>query len=137
MLMPKKTKYRKSHKGRRLTKGVANRGHVLSFGDYGLKSLEQNWITSRQIESARKTISRHIKKQGKLWIRIFPSKPITKKGAEVPMGGGKGAVEYYVVPIKPGTIIFEITGLDEELSKKVLKSASHKLPVKTRIVSKI
>lgn len=135
--MPKKTKYRKSHKGRRRTKGVANRGHVLSFGDYGLKSLEQNWITSRQIESARKTISRHIKKQGKLWIRIFPSKPITKKGAEVPMGGGKGAVEYYVVPIKPGTIIFEITGLDEELSKKVLKSASHKLPVKTRIVSKI
>lgn len=136
MLMPKKTKYRKAHKGRRRKHAVATRGVSVSFGEYGLKSLDTHWITSRQIEAARRVLTRYLRKGGKMWIRIFPDKPITKKGAEMPMGGGKGAVDHYVAPVKAGTIIFEVTGLDEEMAKKALNSASYKLPVKTKFVKK-
>jgi len=136
MLMPKKQKYRKSHKGRRRTKSQATRGTTVSFGDFGLKTLEHRWITARQIETVRRTITRTFKKRGKIWIRIFPDKPVTAKGSEVPMGKGKGAVDHYVVAVKPGMILFEATGVDEELAKKAFKAASYKLPVKTKFVSK-
>jgi len=136
MLMPKKQKYRKSHKGRRRTKSQATRGTTVSFGEFGLKTLEHHWITARQIETVRRTITRAFKKKGKIWIRIFPAKPVTAKGSEVPMGKGKGAVDHYVVAVKPGMILFEVTGIDEELAKKALKAASYKLPVKTKFVSK-
>lgn len=134
MLYPKKVKHRKWQKGR--SKGVESRGTDLAFGSFGLKSLETRWISSRQIEAARKTILRFLKKGGKVWIRIFPQKPITKKGNEVPMGGGKGSVEYYVFPIKPGRIIFELDGIKEEIAREALKIAADKLPVKTKFVKK-
>lgn len=136
MLLPKKVKHRKWHKGRRRKTGIATRRIELDFGSYGLKTLEHGWITSRQIEAARKAISRLAKKSGKLWIRIFPDKPITTKGVEIPMGGGKGAVDHFVAPVKPGVILFEIDGLAEESACEALRLASHKLPVKTVIVSK-
>jgi large subunit ribosomal protein L16 len=134
LLYPKKVKHRKQHKGR--TKGVATRGSTLEFGSYGLKSMEAKWITSRQLEAARRVIIRYLRKGGKLWIRIFPDKPITRKGNEVPMGGGKGSVEFYVYPIKPGRIIFELTGIPEEKAKEALRRATDKLPVKTKFVKK-
>lgn len=134
LLFPKKVKYRKWQKGR--SKGIETRGTTLSFGSFGLKSLESRWITSQQLEAARRTIIRYLKKRGKLWIRIFPQKPITKKGTEVPMGGGKGSVEGYVFPIKPGRIIFELEGVDEETAKEALRRASHRLPVKTKFIKK-
>ncbi len=134
LLFPKKVKHRKWQKGR--SKGVESRATTLSFGSYGLKSLGQKWITSQQIEAARRAITRYLKKKGKLWIRIFPQKPITKKGTEVPMGGGKGSVEGYVFPIKPGRIIFELEGVDEETAKEAFRRASHKLPIKTKFVKK-
>ncbi|MDA2935644.1 50S ribosomal protein L16 [Patescibacteria group bacterium AH-259-L05] len=136
MLMPKKTKYRKAQKGRRRKHAVATKGTSLSFGEYGLKSLETHWVTARQIEAARRVLTRYLRKGGKMWIRIFPDKPVTMKGSEVPMGGGKGAVDHYVTPVKAGTIIFEITGIDEETAKHALNSASYKLPVKTKFISK-
>lgn len=132
LLMPKKVKHRKMMKGR--SKGVASRGTQLNFGSYGLKSVETKWITSRQIEAARRAIIRYLRKGGKLWIRIFPDKPITTKGTEVPMGGGKGSVEFYAYPIKPGRIIFELDGIEEEQAREAFKKASAKLPVKTRFV---
>lgn len=134
--MPKKVKYRKMQKGRRRGKRHATKGALVSFGDFGLKSLEPKWITSRQIEAARRVLTRFLRKEGKMWIRIFPDKPITTKGSEVPMGKGKGAVDHYVVPVKAGTILFEIAGLDEQIAKKALSLASHKLPVKTKFVIK-
>lgn len=133
MLSPKKTKYRKWFRNRSGMKGVALRGNTVSFGDYGLKALEKGEISSRQIESARKTMTRYIKRGGKIWIRIFPHKPITQKAAEVPMGSGKGNVEYYVATIKPGTILFEMGGIPESEIKEALHLASYKLPVKCRI----
>ena len=136
MLLPKKVKHRKWHKGRRRKTGIATRRLELDFGSYGLKTVENGWITSRQIEAARKAMSRMTKKTGKLWIRIFPDKPITTKGVEIPMGGGKGAVDHFVAPVKPGVIMFEIDGLDEESAREALRLASHKLPVKTVVVSK-
>lgn len=136
MLMPKRQKYRKQQKGRRRQKSVAKRGTTLSYGEYGLKSLEHAWVTSRQIEAVRRTITRHFKKKGKTWIRIFPDKPVTSKGAEVPMGKGKGALDHYVAVVKPGRIMFEVTGVSEEIAKESLKAASHKLPVKCRFISK-
>lgn len=130
--MPRKVKHRKWRKGR--SKGKSSRGTEIVFGSYGLKSLETRWISARQIEAGRRAIIRYLKKGGKLWIRIFPAKPITSKGTEVPMGGGKGSVDHYVFPIKPGRIIFEIEGVKEEVAKEALRRAADKLPIKTKFV---
>jgi large subunit ribosomal protein L16 len=132
MLSPKRIKYRKRQKGR--VKGVAGRGHRVEFGDFGLKSLEPHWITSRQIEAARIALNRYMKREGKVWIRIFPDKPITKKPAEVRMGKGKGSPEYWVAVIKPGTIIFEVDGVSEDIAKEAMRLAGQKLPVTTKFV---
>ncbi|WP_103923355.1 50S ribosomal protein L16 [Algoriphagus boritolerans] len=132
MLQPKRTKFRKMHKGR--VKGLATRGAELSFGNFGVKSLEPGWITSRQIEAARIAMTRAMKREGQVWIRIFPDKPITKKPAEVRMGKGKGAPEYWVAVIKPGTILFEATGVSLEVAKDALRLAQQKLPVSTSFV---
>lgn len=137
MLIPKKQKYRKHQKGRRRNKSIATRGTTLSFGDYGLKTLEYGWITARQIEAVRRTITRNFKKKGKIWIRIFPDKPITAKGSEIPMGGGKGAVDRHVAVVKPGKIMFEVTGVSEEVAKSTLRAAAHKLPVKCRFITRL
>lgn len=132
MLYPKKVKHQKMMKGR--SKGVAARGTELAFSTYGLKSLGTRWITSRQIEAARRAIIRYLKKRGKVWIRIFPQKPVTTKGVEVPMGGGKGKVSHYVFPIRPGRIIFEIAGIPEKEAREALRKASDKLPIKTKFI---
>ena len=136
MLSPKKVKHRKWQKGRRRNKGKASRGAELSFGSYGLKAMEPCWLTARQIEAARRTMTRHVQRGGKIWIRVFPDKPVTRKGTEVPMGGGKGSVDHYVVPIKPGRIIFEMDGIPQEMAKEAIRRAGHKLPVKTKFVSR-
>jgi len=132
MLQPKRTKFRKMHKGR--MKGLANRGAELSFGSFGIKSLEATWITSRQIEAARIAVTRFMKREGQVWIRIFPDKPITKKPAEVRMGKGKGAPEYWVAVVKPGRIIFEAEGVPMEVAKEALRLAAQKLPVQTKFI---
>ena len=132
MLMTKKTKYRKSHRGRR--KGMSKGGTEVNFGDYGLQALETSYITGRQIEAARITITRTMQRKGKVWINIFPHKPITKKPAEVRMGSGKGAVEYYVAVVKPGRIIFEISGVTEDIAREAMRKAGHKLPINTKFV---
>jgi len=132
ILMPKKVKHRKWRKGR--SKGIETRGTELAFGTFGLKSLETKWITARQIEAARRAVIRYLKKGGKLWVRIFPDKPVTKKGTEVPMGGGKGGVDHYVFPIKPGRIIFELEGLKEEQAREAFEKAADKLPIKTKFI---
>ena len=132
MLSPKRIKYRKRRKGR--VKGLAGRGHRIEFGDFGLKSLEPSWITSRQIEAARIALNRYMKREGKVWIRIFPDKPITKKPAEVRMGKGKGSPEYWVACIKPGTIIFEVDGVGENVAKEAMRLAGQKLPIVTKFV---
>ncbi|MDX8126120.1 50S ribosomal protein L16 [Methylomonas sp. BW4-1] len=129
MLQPKRTKFRKQHTGR--NNGTALRGSSVSFGEYGLKSVSRGRMTARQIEAARRAISRHVKRGGKIWIRIFPDKPITKKPLEVRMGKGKGSVEYWVAQIKPGTMLFEIEGVSEELAREAFELAAAKLPVKT------
>jgi large subunit ribosomal protein L16 len=129
MLQPKRTKFRKQHTGR--NNGTALRGSSVSFGEYGLKSISRGRMTARQIESARRAISRHVKRGGKIWIRIFPDKPITKKPLEVRMGKGKGSVEYWVAQIKPGTMLFEIEGVSEEMAREAFELAAAKLPVKT------
>ena len=134
LLMPKKVKHRKWHRGR--TKGVETRATDLNFGEFGLKSMGAKWITARQIEAARRHIIRYMKKGGKLWIRIFPDKPVTSKGEEVPLGGGKGSVDHYVYPIKPGRMIFEIDGLKEDVAREALTGAGMKLPIKTKFVKK-
>lgn len=132
MLQPKKTKFRKQQKGR--MKGNANRGHRLSNGTFGLKTLDSSFITARQIEAARIAATRFMKREGSLWIKIFPDKPITKKPLEVRMGKGKGAVEYYAAVVKPGRIMFEIGGVTQEVAKEALRLAAQKLPVKTKFV---
>ena len=132
MLSPKRIKYRKRQKGR--VKGLAGRGHRIEFGDFGLKSLEPSWITSRQIEAARIALNRYMKREGKVWIRIFPDKPITKKPAEVRMGKGRGSPEYWVACIKPGTIIFEVDGVGENVAKEAMRLAGQKLPIVTKFV---
>ncbi len=132
MLQPKRTKFRKMQKGR--VKGLAGRGHRLAFGTFGIKALEPGWITSRQIEASRIAMTRAMKRQGQVWIRIFPDKPVTKKPAEVRMGKGKGAPEYWVATVKPGTILFESAGSDIELAKEALRLAAQKLPIKTKFV---
>lgn len=134
MLTPKKVKHRKWHRGR--VRGRASQKTVLSFGHYGLKSLEGSWMTARQIESARRAITRFLQKGGKIWIRIFPDKPVTIKGSEVRMGGGKGPVDHYVAVVKPGTILFEMSGIERGAAHEALRLAAHKLPVLTKIVEK-
>jgi large subunit ribosomal protein L16 len=134
MLSPKRTKFRKMHKGR--VKGLATRGHRLNFGSCGLKSLEPAWITARQIEAARIALTRYLKREGQVWIRIFPDKPVTKKPAEVRMGKGKGAPEYWVAIIKPGTIMFEVAGVPLEVAQEGMRLAAMKLPVQTKFVVK-
>jgi large subunit ribosomal protein L16 len=132
MLMPKRVKHRKQHRGNR--KGVAFAGSDVFYGEYGLKALEPGWITDRQIEAARVTLARTLKRGGKVWIRIFPSKPITAKPAETRMGSGKGSPEYWVAVVKPGRILFEVAGVADELALKALRLAAYKLPVKTKVV---
>ena len=134
MLQPKRTKFRKKQKGR--VKGIAQRGHTISFGSFGIKSLEAGWITSRQIEAARIAVTREMKREGQVWIRIFPDKPITKKPAEVRMGKGKGAPEYWVAIVKPGTIMFEAGGVTTDIAKEALRLAAQKLPVRTKFVKR-
>jgi large subunit ribosomal protein L16 len=134
MLMPKKTKYRKSHRGRR--KGNSKGGNVVAFGDFGIQALETSYVTARQIEAARITITRTMKRGGKVWINIFPHKPITKKPAEVRMGSGKGNVEYYVAVVKPGRILFEISGVPEDVAREAMRKAGHKLPMRTKFVKR-
>jgi large subunit ribosomal protein L16 len=132
MLMPKRVKYRKKQRGR--MKGNAQKGNFIAFGRYGLKALGSGWITSRQIEAARVAMTRYIKRGGKVWIRLFPDKPVTQKPAETRMGKGKGAPEYWVAVVKPGRVMFEIEGVDEPIAKEAMRLASHKLPLKTKFV---
>ncbi len=134
MLMPKRVKYRKHHRGR--MKGKAYRGNKVSFGEYGLQALEPCWMTSRQIEAARRAIVRHVRRSGKLWIRVFPDKPVTKRPAETRMGKGKGDVDHWVAVVKPGRMIFEISGVSEESARSAMRLASHKLPIQTRFVTR-
>ena len=136
MLLPKKVKHRKWQKGRSRSRTVETRGLELSYGQYGLKSLEAAWVNSRQIEAARKTITNYLKRDGRLWIRIFPDKPITMQAPEKTAGGGKGSVDHYVFPVKPGRILFEIDGVTMVRAKEALRLASFKLPVKTRVIVK-
>jgi large subunit ribosomal protein L16 len=134
MMMPKKVKFRKQQRGRR--RGLATRGQKISFGDFGLQALEPGWITARQIEAARIAMTRHIKRGGKIWIRIFPDKPVTKKPLETRMGKGKGAPEEWVAVVKPARILYEIEGVDRGVAEEALRLAAHKLPIKTRFVSR-
>jgi len=136
MLLPKKVKHRKWQKGRKRNTGVATRSLDLNYGSYGIKALGHSWLTSRQIEAARRVLTRYTKRTGKVWIRPFPDKPVTQKGAETPMGKGKGAVDHYVCVVKPGAIIFEMDGISQEDAKKALDLASYKLPFKTKFISK-
>jgi large subunit ribosomal protein L16 len=135
MLVPKKTKYRKSQKGGKKITGHATSGNKLSYGSFGLKSLESGKITSRQIESARKVITRCMKRSGKLWISVFPHTPVTKKPAEVRMGSGKGSVEYYMMKVKPGRVVFEIDGVGDDVAIEALSKAAAKLPFKTKVIN--
>jgi len=132
MLQPKKTKFRKQQKGR--MKGNAGRGNQIAFGSFGIKALEECWITGRQIEAARQAVTRHMKREGQIWIRVFPDKPVTKKPAEVRMGKGKGAPEYFVATVSPGRVIFEADGVPQEVAKEALRLAAQKLPVKCKFV---
>ncbi|MCK4539035.1 MAG: 50S ribosomal protein L16 [Candidatus Krumholzibacteria bacterium] len=135
MLMPKRTKHRKQQRGR--MRGMAQRGSKISFGEYGLQAEAPAWITNRQIEAARVAIMRHINRQGKLWIRVFPDKPVTVKPAETRMGKGKGAPEYWVAVVKPGRIMFELEGVEQDLAKRAMELASAKLPIKTKFVRRV
>ena len=134
MLLPKKTKFRKVRIGK--NDGVATRGHYLAFGDFGLQSLGNERITSRQIESARQAMTRYVKRGGKIWIRIFPHTPVTRKPQDVKMGSGKGNPEFYVAKVKAGTVLFEMKGVDEEIAREAMRLAAHKLPVKTKFIIK-
>lgn len=136
MFIPKKVKHRKHQKGRRIGRLVETRGTEVSFGSFGLKATTAKWVTSNQIEAARRMIIRYLKKGGKLWIRIFPDKVITRKGQEVPMGGGKGSPDHYVFPVKPGRMLFELEGIEEKDARDAFKKAGDKLPVKTKFVKK-
>jgi large subunit ribosomal protein L16 len=135
MLMPKRTKFRKAHRGSRA--GTAFAGGTVAFGEYGLQALEPAWVTGAQIEAARRTITRFIKRGGKLWIRVFPDKPVTKKPAETRMGSGKGNPELWVVVVKPGRVLFELAGVPEDLARQAMTLAAHKLPIKTKFVSRV
>ena len=132
MLQPKRTKFRRYHRGK--MKGKAKKGNTIIYGNYGLQAIEPGWIKSRQIESGRRVLTRYVRRNGKLWIRIFPDKPVTMRAAESRMGSGKGTPEYWISVIKPGTIIYEITGINKQEAKKALEIAGHKMPIKTQIV---
>ena len=134
MLQPKRVKYRKHQKGRR--RGKANSGNAVVFGDYGLQAQEAAWLTARQIEAARRAITRHVRRGGNVWIRIFPDKPVTKKAAETRMGSGKGAPDHWVAVVKPGRILFEMTGVAEDVAKEAMRLASHKLPINTKFITR-
>jgi len=134
MLQPSRVKYRKQHRGRR--RGRAQSGNTLSFGEYGLQAQGACWLTSRQIEAARRAIVHHVKRGGKVWVRVFPDKPVTSKPLETRMGGGKGSVDYWVAVVKPGKILFEIAGVKEEAAREAMRLASHKLPISARFVSR-
>ena len=134
MLMPKRVKYRRVHRGR--MKGKATRGNVVNYGDFGLQAMEPGWITSNQIEAARIAMTRYTKRGGKVWIKIFPDKPVTSKPAETRMGSGKGSPDYWVAVVKPGRVMFELGGVSEEVAREALRLAQHKLPIKTKIVAK-
>ena len=134
MLMPRKTKFRKQHRGRRT--GQANRGSTINFGQYGLQAMEPAWITSRHIEAGRIAMTRHVRRGGKVWIRIFPDKPISKKPAETRMGKGKGGPEFWVAVVKPGRILYEMDGVAEDVARAAMRLASHKLPIATRFIAK-
>ncbi len=136
MLAPKKVKHRKWQKGRSRRRTAETRGTTLAYGSIGLKAITSAWITSRQIEAARKTITSYLKREGKLWIRIFPDKPVTARPPEVTMGGGKGAVDHYVFPVRPGRMLFEVDGVSPENAREALRRAGHKLPVRTAIIHK-
>ena len=135
MLMPKRVKYRKQMRGR--MRGKATRGAEINFGEYGLQALEPCWMTSRQIEAARRAIVRYVRRGGKLWIRVFPDKPVTAKPAETRMGSGKGAVDHWVAVVKPGRILFEMTGVPKEVAQEAMRLAAHKLPIKTQFVERL
>ena len=134
MLMPKRVKHRKVHRGRR--RGVAKGGTAVTFGEYGIQALDSGWITARQIESARVAITRTVRRGGKVWINIFPHKPVTQKPAETRMGSGKGTPEFWVAVVKPGRVMFELSGVPEELAREAMRKAGHKLPVRTRFVTR-
>ncbi|MDP3901121.1 MAG: 50S ribosomal protein L16 [bacterium] len=136
MLAPKKVKHRKWHKGRSRNRDVSLRGTEVSFGAYGLKATSAQWVSSRQIEAARRAIIRYLRKGGKMWIRIFPDKPVTKKGDETPMGGGKGAPDHYVATVRPGRVLFEVDGIPEEMAKEAFRKASAKLPVSVKFIKR-
>ncbi|MEX2115603.1 MAG: 50S ribosomal protein L16 [Bacteroidota bacterium] len=135
MLMPKRVKFRKAHRGRR--RGKATRGALVSFGDFGLKAMEPGWITQRQIEASRVALTRMMKREGKVWIRIFPDKPVTKKPAETRMGSGKGVPEFWVAVVKPGRVMFELGGVTKTVAAEALRLAAHKLPIKTKFVTRM
>ena len=134
MLMPKRVKHRKEQRGKR--RGISYRGSTVSFGEYGIAALEPGWITDRQIEAARVAITRYVRRSGKVWIRIFPSKPVTVKPAETRMGKGKGALDHWVSVVKPGRVMFEIEGVEEEMAREAMRLAGHKLPIKTKFVTR-
>ena len=135
MLMPKRVKYRRQHRGR--MKGNANRGNQLAYGEYGLQALEACWMTANQIEAARRARTRYIKRGGNIWIKVFPDKPVSKKPAEVRMGSGKGAPEYWVAVIKPGRVLFEMSGVSEEVAREAMRLAAQKLPIKTKFIQRL
>ena len=136
MLMPKKLKHRKWHKGRACGKRLASQKTSLAFGSYGLKATTESWVTSRQIEAARRAMTRHVKRGGKIWIRLFPDHPITSKGSEMPMGKGKGAVDHYITIVRPGTVMFEMDGVPEDIARRALELAAYKLPLRAKVVTK-
>ena len=135
MLMPKRVKYRRQHRGR--MKGKAQKGKQLAYGEYGLQSLEATWMTANQIEAARRAMTRYIKRGGQIWINVFPDKPVSKKPAEVRMGSGKGAPEYWVAVVKPGRVLFEMSGVSEEIAREAMRLAAQKLPVKTKFIKRL
>ncbi|MCD6285910.1 MAG: 50S ribosomal protein L16 [Anaerolineae bacterium] len=135
MLMPKRVKYRKQHRGRMT--GKESRGVDVNFGDYGLQALEPAWVSARQIEAARRAIVHHMRRRGTYWVRVFPDKPITSKPAETRMGKGKGEVEYWAAVVRPGRVMFEVAGIDDEIAREALRLASHKLPIRTQIITRI
>ena len=135
MLMPKRVKYRRQHRGR--MKGKAQKGNQLAYGEYGLQALEPTWMTANQIEAARRAMTRYIKRGGQIWINVFPDKPVSKKPAEVRMGSGKGAPEYWVAVIKPGRVLFEMSGVGEEVAREAMRLAAQKLPVKTKFINRL
>ena len=134
MLQPNRVKYRKAHRGHR--RGKAQAGNTIIFGDFGMQAMESAWVTSRQIEAARRAITRHIRRGGKIWIRIFPDKPVTKKPAETRQGGGKGPLDHWVAVVKPGRILFEMGGIEEAIAKEAIRLASHKLPIDTKFITR-